>query len=215
MNHGFSPSDTVEGALADLDEWLSKSASRIRVVARRPWVAESSGPGPKTYVWLMYATMMTLDSIGTSGGAKVSGSVSPAGRVFCSCGHEIQWHSQIDQRCLLQRHDETVCPCTKVDPAEVYIPSLDAAYRLVPSADRGRLINEYATLGMRLGQLRAELPEVEKQARKTPRRDMHDERAKVAAAKARIDPLRQEIAAVEAEQALRRVALVELGAYPS
>lgn len=83
-----------------------------------------------------------------------------------------------------------------------------------PEPDRGVLINRLATMGMRLTALRAELPEVEKQARKTPRKDMHAERAKVEAAKARVEPMRAEIAQLAADYSTLHSELIRLGAYP-
>lgn len=83
-----------------------------------------------------------------------------------------------------------------------------------PLSDRGRLINICATLGMRRTQLRAELPEIEKLARRTPRRDMPAEWAKVAAAKARLDPMRAELGRVESEYSTVHADLERLGAYP-
>ncbi len=79
--------------------------------------------------------------------------------------------------------------------------------------ERGLLIVRHATLGMRLVQLQLDLPDIEKQARKTPRRDMPEERAKVEAAKARIEPLRAEIATLLKEHAELYGRLTALGAY--
>lgn len=80
-------------------------------------------------------------------------------------------------------------------------------------AERGRYINEHATIGMRLTQLRAELPEVEKQARKTPRKDLLDEVAKVHNARARVPNIKREIASLETEHAGLRALLVRLGHF--
>jgi hypothetical protein len=107
-------------------------------------------------------------------------------------------------------------------PTTVLVLPEDVAYRLVPltacetfeETDRGALINKLATMGMRLTTLRTELPEVEKQARKTPRRDMHDERAKVEAAKQRVEPMRAEIANLALNYMALHSELIRLGAYP-
>jgi hypothetical protein len=82
-------------------------------------------------------------------------------------------------------------------------------------SDRGIMINTLARLGMRLTEARRELPEVEKQARKTPRKDMADERAKVEAAKVRVEPLRAEIVKLAHDYATLHGELIAMGAYPA
>jgi hypothetical protein len=59
---------------------------------------------------------------------------TPAGRVFCVCGHEVQWHSRHDNpgRCLLQNADGSECPCTKTRPETVHVG--DTVYRIYPMA---------------------------------------------------------------------------------
>lgn len=58
----------------------------------------------------------------------------PAGRVFCVCGHEVQWHSVHDNpgRCLLQSADGSECPCTKTRPDTLHVG--DTVYRIYPMA---------------------------------------------------------------------------------
>lgn len=53
----------------------------------------------------------------------------PRVRVTCSCGHEVQYHSETSGRCLLQKLDESECPCTGPAPKHAFIG--DVVYELV------------------------------------------------------------------------------------
>ena len=64
---------------------------------------------------------------------------------------------------------------------------------------RGEIINRRATLGARVTELRARIPELEKAARKTPAKTMHAERAKVARAVVALDAARISLATAEIE----------------
>lgn len=93
---------------------------------------------------------------------------------------------------------------------------LDGAHVVDPAKaqeDRGTLITRHASLGMRLVQLSAELPEVEKLARKTPRRDMPELRALVEVAKSRVEPLRDLIAKAMREHVALHERIAQLGGY--
>lgn len=79
--------------------------------------------------------------------------------------------------------------------------------------ERGSLIVQEASLGMRVVNLLSELPKVEKEARRTPRKDMPDEWKKVQAAQARLPLLTQELADCRAQRAALRLTLTDMKAW--
>ncbi len=66
---------------------------------------------------------------------------------------------------------------------------------------RGQIINRRAYTGSQIVALRAQLPEVEKQARKTPPKTLAAEMARVDAARAALPALHAELDALEARYA--------------
>jgi len=59
----------------------------------------------------------------------------PAGRVYCSCGHEIQLHRPT---CPMQNADGSECQCQAAKPELVMLVESGAVYRLVPFEDDRR-----------------------------------------------------------------------------
>ena len=92
-------------------------------------------------------------------------------------------------RPLCQRTDGHSCPHWASDHPPPPLPPL------------GVRINRRASLGARLVELRAQIPELEKLSRRTPPKTLVAERARVAAAAVALLARRAELAAVEVEYA--------------